>query len=388
MNRRRALLLVAFALGGCSSKDRLVSGCLEDADCGDPAAWRCDESTAQCLCRTAAACKEGEFCNSQGYCQAQVGCYENRDCPTGFFCDVTTNNCLAAGRCAIDLHCKPGELCDAASATCKPGCRVHGDCGLREVCLCPAQGDAGAGEVPCGCAGATDAERAACPIGRCGAQTCADDSFCGWGQVCRVPESGGLPTCRNDYDPDLRPYCSNCVYTPGGDSCGRGANFCLYSTYTGGTYCGVDCSQGQSCPNGYDCRDVIVVWTRTQCRSTEECMTPDHRSDIPCERDEDCPNHGMCGRDPGMPTGFCYGACTFHEGANQSFCACVADEDCAQDSCVAETRTCSISKRPCDPKAGGCTKIRCVDFGNKGGCLIGQNCKPVEGLTCADVAPQ
>jgi hypothetical protein len=29
-----------------------------------------------------------------------------------------------------------------------------------------------------------------------------------------------------------------------------------------------------------------------------------------------------------------------------------------------------------------------VDFGNKGGCLIGQNCKPLEGLTCSDVGPQ
>ena len=81
------------------------------------------------------------------------------------------------------------------------------------------------------------------PVGRCVAQACVDNSWCGWGEVCRLPPEGGLPRCQTDYDNDLRPYCSNCVYTPGQDSCGKGANFCLFSTYTGRTYCGVDCSE-------------------------------------------------------------------------------------------------------------------------------------------------
>lgn len=117
-------------------------------------------------------------------------------------------------------------------------------------------------------------------------------------------------------------------------------------------------------------------------------MTLDHRSSLTCNTDEDCPNHGLCGHDAGSPVGYCYGRCTFHEGAKQSFCACVADEDCAQDTCVAETGTCSISKKVCDVNGDGCRKTRCVDFGDKGGCLVGQNCKPLEGLTCADVGPQ
>ncbi len=378
------LLLALVAL--CACTDRTTrAGCQEDADCGDPAAFRCDLETAECRCRTNAACKEGEFCNAQGYCQVHVLCYETRDCPTGFFCDVATSTCLAEGRCTSDLHCKAGELCDLATLTCKAGCRVHGDCRLREVCLCP--GGAGTAEALCGCEGKTEAERAKCPVGRCSAEACVGDNYCGWGEVCRVPEAGGLAQCRTDYDQALRPYCSNCVYEPGQDSCGKGANFCLYSTYTGTTYCGVDCSSGQACPNGYDCRDVIVVWTRTRCTTQDECMTPDHRSNLTCEKDEDCPNHGLCGHEPGNPFGFCYGRCTFHEGAKQSFCACVADKDCAQDTCQVESRTCSISKRTCDPSGSGCREIHCVDFGDKGGCLIGQNCKPVEGLTCADVRP-
>ena len=115
-------------------------------------------------------------------------------------------------------------------------------------------------------------------------------------------------------------------------------------------------------------------------------MTVDHRSSLTCSIDSDCPNHGHCGHDPGAPVGFCYGDCVFDEGAKLSFCACIGDDDCAQDACVAESQTCSISRRDCDPSAG-CRKLRCVDFGNQGGCLIGQNCAPLEGLTCADLAP-
>jgi hypothetical protein len=388
------LPLLAALLAGCPNDKKLVSGCRSDSDCGDPAVYRCEVETAQCLCKTNAACKEGEFCNSQGYCQAHVGCYETRDCPAGFFCDPTTSTCLASGRCASDLHCPLGQLCDQSTSTCKAGCRTHGDCDAtqRQACVCPAAasdaGAGGGGEAPCSCEGTTDEERAKCAVGRCAAQVCVDNSWCGYGEVCRTPPEGGLPKCQTDYDNDLRPYCANCVYSPGQDSCGKGANFCLYSTYTGRTYCGVDCSDGQECPYGYDCSDVIVVWTRTQCGATDECMSPDHRTNLPCNVDDDCPNHGLCGHDPGMPMGYCYGRCTFHEGASQSFCSCVADEDCAQDICVAETRTCSISKRPCDPNGTGCKKVRCVDFGDKGGCLIGQNCKPLEGLTCSDVGPQ
>jgi hypothetical protein len=117
-------------------------------------------------------------------------------------------------------------------------------------------------------------------------------------------------------------------------------------------------------------------------------MSNDLRSSLPCNVDADCPNEGLCGHDPGVAQGFCYGDCKPKEGANESFCGCVADSDCAQDSCVAETRTCSISRKACDPNGSGCGRIRCVDFGDRGGCLIGQNCKPVEGLTCHDVGPQ
>jgi len=372
----------ALAVAACTSNDRLVSGCSSDEECGNPAHWRCELTTGECLCRTADACKTGESCNSQGYCQAQVGCYESRDCPPGFFCDSTTNTCLADGRCATDLHCGPGELCDAATKICKPGCRSHGDCRLGEACLCREIADDGSErEVPCGCEASDEAGRKACPIGRCSTEACVDDAFCGWGELCVAPSETALPQCQSAYDPETTPYCDNCVYNPTGAPCGKGPNFCLYSTYTQSTYCGVDCSQGQACPNGYDCADVIVVWTKTRCTSNAQCASAENRTDLRCETDADCPNHGLCDQ----ASGFCYGKCSFHEGANESFCACVVDDDCANDSCDPTSWTCSITKRDCTPDGQECGRIRCVDFGTKGGCHIGQNCKPLEGLSCSDL---
>jgi hypothetical protein len=253
------------------------------------------------------------------------------------------------------------------------------------VCLCPGIGAQSSQEVACACEATTEEGRQACAIGRCSSETCLDDSYCGWGEVCRAPPEGGLARCETDFDPDLRPYCSNCDYSPGRDACGSGPNFCLYSTYTRQNYCGVDCSQGQRCPNGYACADVIVVYTRTRCTSNAECASPDRRSQIECREDADCPLHGLCARDPGAEIGYCYGRCTFHEGASESFCACIEDDDCAQDTCDPMTRTCSITRQPCDLNGNGCRKIKCVDFGDKGGCHIGENCKPLEGLSCHDL---
>ncbi len=375
-------LLCGASLAACSDDNKLAGGCNADEDCGNPAHWRCELESGECLCRTNDPCRAGEICNSQGYCQAFIGCYETRDCPDGYFCDTATNTCLPKGRCASDLHCQAGSLCDKATSLCKPGCRSNGDCNLREACICTTIADDGTEvEAPCGCEATGEVGRLDCPVGRCSTEACVEDAFCGWGELCRTPQSGGLPKCESDYDPELRPYCDNCVTTPGQKSCGKGPNFCLYSTYTQSTYCGVDCSDGQACPNGYDCADVIVVWTKTKCTSNAQCASPEFRSSLRCEQDADCPNHALC--DTG--SGFCYGKCTKHEGASESFCACVEDDDCAQDSCNPNDWTCSITRRECDLAGNGCRPIRCVDFGTQGGCHIGRNCKPLEGLTCDDV---
>ena len=385
--RPLAFLCAACAALACSSKPTILHGCSRDEDCGDPAVYRCDLETGECRCKTDAACKDGEFCNPQGYCQAHVGCYETRDCPNGFFCDPSTNLCLPDGRCASDMDCPAGQLCDPATQTCKPGCRVDGDCSLREVCLCASGGDGGAGEDLCGCSPG-DGGTGGCPLGRCATGFCRSDGFCAWGEVCRAPAGGGAMTCQSDVDTATRPYCADCVDLPGQNSCGTGANFCLWSPYTGNSYCGVDCSENQPCANGYECRDVIRFYSRGMCASPDQCKAPENRSTLTCQKDEDCHNHGLCGHDPGAPVGFCYGHCTLLEGATKSYCGCITDDDCPQDICVAESRTCSGTLKNCDPNGAGCGKIHCVDAGDKSGCMVGQNCKPIIGLTCADVRPQ
>ncbi len=382
------LILAAAAalLTGCQQTSTISRGCNADEDCGNPQFFVCDLETAECRCRSNDACAAGETCNAEGYCQAKVGCHQSADCPTDFFCDLGSSTCLPVGRCATDLHCKQGELCDPASNTCKAGCRTHGDCRLYETCLCTTLAEDGSEIVgPCGCDSTDPAERAKCAIGQCSSQTCGDDDFCQYGERCVPPEEGELPQCASDYDPVHRPYCDSCVYSPGRDTCGKGPNFCLTDTYRRSTFCGVDCSDGKSCAKGYQCRDVVVVYSRWECVSDSDCNTPDSRSRTPCREDSDCPNSGVCGKDPGQDEGFCHGKCFVREGATRGFCSCVVDDDCYQDSCDTATRTCSVTKRECTLNGEGCRPIRCVDMGDRGGCHIGENCAPIEGLHCGDL---
>lgn len=378
-----ALLACLTALA-CSSGETVVVGCQQDSDCGPERAHRCDTATGNCLCRTDEACADGERCNSQGYCQPIVGCYDSGDCPEGFFCDPTTNTCLASGRCANDLHCDVGSICDSATSTCQPGCRSHGDCAFSEACLCMVRDESGASiEVDCTCDASDEAGRLNCAVGRCAGDRCISDDYCAFGERCTAAVEGDAPRCQSDYEVSTRPYCDPCISGVAGQTtCGHGPNFCLYSTYNQTQFCGVDCSDGQSCPHGFTCNDVIVVWMRTLCTDTSDCKKPENRSSIRCEADQDCPNSAMCD----TASGFCYGACVPKEGSNESFCACVEDDDCVQDACDPVTRRCSTTRKGCDPSKDDCPKIRCVDFGKAGGCLIGQNCAPYEGLTCEEMS--
>jgi hypothetical protein len=366
-----AALLALVA--GCKSEKTKGHGCNEDKDCGEPtSAYRCEPQTGECFCRTNDACLPREFCNPAGFCQDRSGCEKNSDClDPSLFCDTTTGTCLSKGRCSSDLQCELGQVCDLKKATCVSGCRSSGDCqGIS--CRC--------GEKPCVCSG-TDVAK--CEIGECDPNFCADNTFCKFGETCGVPADAGMArnSCYSDYDSSRRPYCDNCSFGGGVSICGTGANYCLIdTTHPGNSFCGTDCSEGQSCPRGYSCSDVIVVYTQWACsRSNPACPA---NPSLPCVMDSDCKRGGFCAKSPGQNTGLCAGRCDVSEGDNAGFCSCQVDSDCAQETCSAGE--CSISRRKCVNQQD-CRPIRCVDFGGGGGCLIGQNCGPANGLSCLEV---
>lgn len=382
-NVTRALLVCAVAsaalVSACVDRTQTQgTGCSTDGDCGNPAsAHRCEVQTGICYCRTNDACSSNEFCNTAGFCQDRSGCERNEDCiGADLFCDTSTGTCLTRGRCSTDLHCPLGQVCDSARTTCVDGCRRDGDC-AGVSCRC--------GDQPCACTGTTQAELQACEIGVCDPTFCSNDSFCQYGEICGQPPDAGTDRnqCYTDYDPKRRPYCDSCPFGGGVSVCGSGPNYCLIDTaHPGNYFCGADCSEGQLCPRGYQCSDVIVVGlpgTASCTRSNPACPA---NPSLPCTEDTDCKRGGVCVKQPGQATGSCAGRCGVDEGDEQGFCSCQVDSDCAQESCSAGE--CSISRRPC-VTAQDCRAIRCVDFNGSGGCLIGQNCAPEEGLSCLEV---
>ena len=365
------LCLVSLAC----TRDRLrENGCREDKDCGSPTiAFRCETQTGACYCRTDQACPGSQFCNTAGFCQDRSGCASILDCTDSTtYCDTASGQCVPKGRCSSDLQCELGQVCDTGRGTCIAGCRRDGDC-PGTSCRC--------GETACACSGTTPEELARCAVGTCDPNFCSNESFCRFGELCGVPEDAGVTRnqCFSDYDFDRRPYCARCTSGGGTDTCGRGANFCIIDTRTNSTYCGADCSEGQSCPRGYGCRDIRVVFTRWQCSATQAC--PGDPA-LPCTLDSECKRGGTCSKSPGATQGYCSGQCRLREGSNFGYCSCQVDEDCATESCSAGE--CTITRRKCVDDSQ-CRTIRCVDFEGVGACLIGQNCTPNNGLTCVEV---
>ncbi len=377
----RLVCLLTLALAGCRDSGITKKGCEQDSDCGDPAsAYRCETKTGVCYCRTNDACDHSEFCNPAGFCQDRAGCETNADCNnSSLFCDTTTGTCLVKGRCTVDLHCPLGQVCDVGRSTCVDGCRTSGDC-PGSSCRC--------GDKACVCNGKTQAEIAQCGVGVCDSNFCASETFCPFGQLCGAPADAGtsLNQCYSDYDPERRPYCDNCTFGGGVQVCGRGANYCLIDTANpGSSYCGVDCSAGQACPRGYACQDVVVVFTRWRCTRQNPGCPPN--TNLPCTDDSGCKKGGTCVKAAGASSGFCAGKCSIDEGDNEGYCSCLESADCAQESCGANGE-CSISRRPCIPGSSDpnqCRAISCVDFRGAGGCQIGNNCAPANGLSCLQV---
>lgn len=365
----------------CGDQTRFRALCASDQQCidqhgGNPN-WACEKRIGECVCTGDAACVgEAEHCElypgGDGRCHPNVACEWNGDCTGNAFCDMTTRHCRNTG-CTDDVQCDFGEVCDKLSQTCVAGCYSHGDCMPRDVCMCE---DGAGNPVPCApCAGD------GCTLGECVDGTCADDTFCALGDFCvESPDPAQLAQCETGIEA-TRPYCRNCTIEPGAERCGSpGPNFCLIdSSDPAGraSFCGVDCSEGQDCPNGFSCRDVLIL-TESTCRGDAQCAP---RPEAPaCTDDAQCPAGARC------ESGKCAGRCAVGEGAQQGFCTCVQDSDCPQQTCGSDGY-CSITRDRCTPgRDDTCMgQIFCVNNGELGYCQIGRNCAPDEGITCADV---
>lgn len=366
------LALSGVVLSGCPQDPTLVGGCVDDQQCvkENGPGWVCSKkfSPKRCTCTTDSACGTNEFCNAAGDCQAQVGCYTNDDCPTGLICDTSNNHCIEKNHCTSDIECPIGSLCNLVTFRCEPGCHVDGDCPLKQVCRCP-QSDP------------------KCAIGQCKTGLCDDKSFCAYKQLCEQDPNIGDSVCVTD---TRGPYCSQCQLGAGQGLalCDQPGNYCLVDTSIPGgmgSYCGVDCSQGQPCPNGFGC-DYVVILTQSLCGVDADCPPTGGT----CTTDADCPG-GRCAIAAGDTTGRCAGKCVGSEGgaAGTGFCSCVQDADCPQDTCDPTNRVCGLTRAPCQLDGTQCAgQLSCVNINGVGGCVIGKNCAPVDGVTCAMVRGQ
>jgi len=359
--------------GHCQRK----AGCILDSDCGEASAWRCkfnpETEIGECFCKTNAACGEDEFCNLHGYCQLIDKCLEDEDCPVaGTYCDLESGECL----CDYEYQtgCEDDEICNSAGyCQPRPGCYDNGDCEHLEnhycdfttrTCVpedecysdrqCPIGTVCRQNECIEGCDDDND-----CPLDkRCVDSTCQtgcqDDSFCNIMQYCQ----DGV--CVDSYS-EATPYCLPCSTTSfPPEQCGTNPyNRCLlypfdedaYTQSTGShEYCGVDCSDGQPCPHGFECHPVMVV------DLDQECTT-----------DADCPENVTCLTNLEDDTWYC--------GCNE------VTNPCPDDFCL--MGECFYTKDPCDEDED--CSISCEEIDEGGGvlgCVIARNCGLVEGMHC------
>lgn len=391
---------VLLALAGCKGGEQTSDlACTADSDCTIPGT-RCDDATGLCVCTTDEACEEGFFCNNAGVCQARSGCVVNADCAEGTFCDAATGKCLngppmgVGGACGLASHCPYGTIC--VTGSCAAGCYDDGDCPLGQICF---EGQCATGD-----------------------DVCSNDDFCEYGELCKDL------SCTEDR---RGPYCRGCTQRTAQNPvpCDHPRNFCLVNSLEAGghqTICGVDCSLGQACPNGYGCTGVVIL-TQDVCYNHAECQCSGQpyfagvcRLEQPCEPEmgsETCrvPDHPDCGEGTlclvatGTTTGSCTCAgddqcdgedtcvsqlccpsgstvredreCAVGENRVSGYCTCATDDDCPRDTCDATQGACAITGLPCTPGANDCGPIPCVN----GGCLIGENCAPEQGLSCSVV---
>jgi hypothetical protein len=408
-----ALAMTLFGALGCEETKVGTGSCVSHDECGEYQA--CDMDTGACICVDDRGCGDGEFCNAAARCQALSGCRTNSDCLVveddlcgSSFCDITSNRCIGYCECdpeedevccSLDSQCAYNEICEDFSGKCRSGCRSDGDCmpgyGCTDI-------QAGGG------------------VGVCTEGICTANNQCKYGELCNLETGECIFDSRG-------PYCESCTGGVASEDCGDPGNYCLLDTTdpTGqASFCGVNCAQGQACPNGYSCNEVIILPSSTPTCGVEICVITEgqptgycsQNTTINCSANADCPMGPPGGNCPRAVTGNCLidqtqdctedieccsdptacpeGSCVKQrcrggEGSAYGVCSCTRDLDCPRDECRGADLTdmdnpitgyCHLSGHPCYEDID-CDVIACI----RGGCRIGANCTTGNDRSCRDI---
>ncbi len=372
-------------VGTCDAQTNTCVECSRDDHCDF--GYICEQQLCVEGCRKDRDCPEGNICVS-GSCTQ--GCRDDGDCAQGV-CDEATSSCVD---CLKKTDCEPGNVC--LDRSCVTGCEVDEDCPVEMLC---AQ-DLGQNGTCVQCLVDDDClalEKNKCLDNQCvfqctqdddclPEQYCADDHSCMEGcrseQSCDFMQLCSDRNCSDAYS-EQAPYCKACDSR---DllSCGSMENSCLMYPFSddefsqsSGEYCAPSCSDGQPCPNGFECGPVIGI----------------KQSDI-CHQAVDCPGNLPCLKPEGADTGYC----PCHDTLNpcqQNTCfidtcglgnKCTAlslsglDVPCQTD---ADCHVCTQTLEPCGENdacpAIECEKYEDVDYG---GCVLDRACSLTEGNHC------
>jgi len=237
MNKLLSSVGLAIAIATAS----LLTGCqlyLNDRSNGDdphtgspgpgrPPGFQCNSDTQ---------CAAGCFC-ADGVCAEAGFCAADKDCGTGFVCDVARASCKPVPACATDVDCPAGSACDPQAGSCAVTCKCTSDAEAVQ------QGAGWCDETRGTCMIGTD------PAGAClGDVTCTDKiPLCAEGEVALVKDGCYTGECRAIGVCEGAPVCGSLQHETDCDARGGDAGDCS-AVFLGhqchGSTCGtstVDC---------------------------------------------------------------------------------------------------------------------------------------------------